>query len=592
MICNRNRMGRTIRRVTPLLSAIVAMAALTSDPADARRRHHHARVESSHHHAKSEESREPSHNEPRYADIVVDVNSAEVLHESAADSLRHPASLTKIMTLYLLFEQLEAGRIKLTAPLHVSEHASSQAPTKLGLKAGQTIEVEDAIKAIVTESANDMAVVVAETIGGDEDSFARLMTRKAHALGMTRTVYVNASGLPAEEQLTTARDQALLGRAIQERFPTYYRFFATATFHYHGRSMRNHNHLLGNVAGVDGIKTGYTQSSGFNLVTSVRRGNRHIVAVVLGGASGGARDARMRALIEQHIAEASTRRTAAMVAETGDAAAPRPKTRTATTEPATHEPAAHGPNEPVTRGLKADTTAAIAPRPGSAEPIQPIPVRTINVRPHEVQTAAIAPLVLSAPQSTVAPQWAARLPQPAPPPAPPAAPAPAQLASASSEPVQLPPPAPRPGLLGTLPVRSAALAPMPEAAPAAPPPQRPAAAASLVAQAFAAPAVETETPAAAAAETTAAASAHSRAHGDWMIQVGAFPDEEQAKERLKSAQSMAQSLLVHAEGFTEKVMKGSKELYRARFAGLDKDGAEAACHYFKRNDIACIPLKN
>jgi D-alanyl-D-alanine carboxypeptidase len=348
--------------------------------------------------------------------------------------------------------------------------------------------------------------------------------------------------------------------------------------------MRNHNHLLGNVAGVDGIKTGYTQSSGFNLVTSVRRGNRHIVAVVLGGASGGARDARMRALIEQHIAEAASHRTAAMIAETGDAAAPRPKTHTATTEPAPH-----GPNEPLTRSLKSDTTAAIAPRPGSAEPIQPIPVRTINVRPHEVKTAAIAPLVVSAPQSTVAPQWAARSPQPAAPPAP----LPAQLASASSEPMQLPPPAPRPGLLGTLPVRSAALAPMPEIAP--PPPARPAAAASLMAHAMAAPAVETETqtppPAAAAAETTAAP-VHSRAHGDWMIQVGAFPDEEQAKERLKSAQSMAQSLLVHAEGFTEKVMKGSKELYRARFAGLDKDGAEAACHYFKRNDIACISLKN
>ncbi|MGA2126970.1 MAG: D-alanyl-D-alanine carboxypeptidase [Xanthobacteraceae bacterium] len=569
-------MGRTIRRVTPLLSAIVAIAALTSDPADARHRHHHARVESSHHHAKSEPSREASHNEPRYADIVVDANSGDVLHESAADSLRHPASLTKIMTLYLLFEQLEAGRIKLTTPLHVSEHASSQAPTKLGLKAGQSIEVEDAIKAIVTESANDMAVVVAETIGGDEDSFARLMTRKAHTLGMTRTVYVNASGLPAEEQLTTARDQAMLGRAIQERFPTYYRFFATATFHYHGRSMRNHNHLLGNVAGVDGIKTGYTQSSGFNLVTSVRRGNRHIVAVVLGGASGGARDARMRALIEQHIAEASSHRTAAIIAETEDAAAPRPKTATA-------EPAPGRPNEALTRSLKSDTTAAIAPRPGSAEPIQPIPVRTINVRPHEVKTAAIAPLVLSAPQSTVAPQWAARSPQPAAPPAP----LPAQLASA--EPLQLPPPAPRPGLLGTLPVRSAALAPMPEFAPPAPPPARPAAAASLMAHAMAAPAVETETQApAAAAETTA----RGRARGDWMIQVGAFPDEGQAKERLKSAQSLAQSLLVHAEGFTEKVMKGSKELYRARFVGLDKDAAEAACHYFKRNDIACISLKN
>ena len=171
---------------------------------------------------------------------------------------------------------------------------------------GQTIAVEDAIRALVTKSANDVAVVVAEAIGGDEDTFARMMTRKARALGMARTVYTNASGLPDDDQITTARDQATLGRAIQDRFPRYYRYFATPSFVYRGHAMRNHNKLLGRVEGVDGIKTGYTRASGFNLVSSVRRGNRHIVAVVLGGASGGARDARMRGLIEQHIASAAT----------------------------------------------------------------------------------------------------------------------------------------------------------------------------------------------------------------------------------------------------------------------------------------------
>jgi D-alanyl-D-alanine carboxypeptidase len=195
---------------------------------------------------------------PPTASIVVDGNSGAVLQASNPDALRHPASLTKIMTLYLLFERLEAGKIKLDSPLKVSEHASEQAPTKLGLKPGQTIAVEDAIKAIVTKSANDAAVAVAENLGGDEGHFAKLMTQKARDLGMTRTTYTNASGLPDDDQITTARDQALLGRLIQKRFPRYYKYFSTETFVYHGETLRNHNHLLGAIEGVDGIKTGFT----------------------------------------------------------------------------------------------------------------------------------------------------------------------------------------------------------------------------------------------------------------------------------------------------------------------------------------------
>jgi D-alanyl-D-alanine carboxypeptidase len=260
---------------------------------------------------------------PPYAAIVVDDKSGAVLHEANADEPRHPASLTKIMTLYLLFEQLEAGNLKLDSQLPVSAFAALRPPTKLGLKAGQTLAVEDAIKGLVTKSANDAAVVVSEAIGGSEEEFAKLMTAKAHALGMVDTTYVNASGLPAEEQITTARDQAILGHAIQHRFPDYYRYFATPSFRYRNTEMRNHNALLGNVKGVDGIKTGYTEASGYNLVTSTRRDERHIVAVVLGGTSNAARDARMRQLIEQHIVLASTQRTAPIIVElNGEAAAP------------------------------------------------------------------------------------------------------------------------------------------------------------------------------------------------------------------------------------------------------------------------------
>ena len=186
------------------------------------------------------------------------------------------------MTLYLLFERLESGKMKLDTEMPVSEHAADQDPTKLDLRPGSTIRVEDAIKGLVTRSANDAAVVIAETIGGSEDEFAKMMTRKARALGMSRTVYRNASGLPNDEQVTTARDQATLGRAIQDRFPRYYRYFSTTAFRFRGQTITNHNHLLGSVDGVDGIKTGYTRSSGFNLVTSMHRGNRFLVGVVHG----------------------------------------------------------------------------------------------------------------------------------------------------------------------------------------------------------------------------------------------------------------------------------------------------------------------
>ena len=250
-----------------------------------------------------------------YADIVVDANSGAVLHATNPDARRHPASLTKIMTLYLLFEQLEAGKLKLDSALKVSAEASTQAPTKLGLKPGTTLAVEDAIKGMVTRSANDAAVVVAEAIAGSESDFAKLMTRKAQALGMKGTVYKNASGLPDDNQVTTARDQSILGRAIQERFPRYYKYFSTRSFTFRGQSIANHNRLLGKVEGVDGIKTGYINASGFNLVTSVHRGNRYLVAVVMGGGSGASRDARMRELINEKIVQASIKRTAPMVAE-------------------------------------------------------------------------------------------------------------------------------------------------------------------------------------------------------------------------------------------------------------------------------------
>jgi D-alanyl-D-alanine carboxypeptidase len=258
--------------------------------------------------------------QPPYADIVIDDNSGQVLHDMNADEPRHPASLTKVMTLYLLFEQLDAGALKLDTLLPISAKAALEPPTKLGLKAGQTITVEDAIGGIVTRSANDAAVVVSEALGGSEEEFAKLMTGKARALGMANTTYVNASGLPDDDQITTARDQATLGRAIHDRFPSYYSYFSVVNYRYHGKDLHNHNSLLGQLEGVDGIKTGYTEASGYNLALSVRRAKKCVVAVVLGGTSNSERDAHMRKLIEDYIPQASTLRTAPL---TGEQAAPR-----------------------------------------------------------------------------------------------------------------------------------------------------------------------------------------------------------------------------------------------------------------------------
>jgi D-alanyl-D-alanine carboxypeptidase len=607
------------------------------------------------------------------------------------------------MTLYLLFEQLEAGKFKLDSPLKVSAEAAGQTPTKLGLKPGSTLAVEDAIKGMVTRSANDAAVVVAEAIAGSEDDFAKLMTHKAQALGMKNTVYKNASGLPDDNQVTTARDQSTLGRAIQERFPRYYKYFSIRSFTFRGESISNHNHLLGKVEGVDGIKTGYINASGFNLVTSVHRGNRYLVAVVMGGSSGGSRDAKMRDLISEKIAQASTKRTAPMVAEaTGTpdfkpepmvvtkaeakpepkavakaepkpdskpepmvVTKPEPKVAAAKVEPK-EEPKAEAKAEsrfavasatslPVRFNLSAApaepaamrSEPAAAPTPtqarvvaGSTEPIRPVLVKTLTVKAG-VRTASLAPLHVASPAAEPQPAAAAT---PAPTPvaaakAEPAAPPPAPVTAAKSEP-SAPPPAPvaaakpepsaPPAPVAAAKPEPAAAAPevatKPEPAtapstpaitakgePAAPPTMAVAAAkpepaaeppAAAVPSASPAPVAAAAPPAPAApaakaaptkptAKPAAAAPAAKPQHKPgWMIQVGAYPAEQAAKQRLSTVQTKASKILTGAEAFTETIDKGGTTYYRARFAGLDKDKAEAACKYLKKNDVECVTIKN
>ena len=235
----------------------------------------------------------------KYASIIIDSNSLEILHARKIDDARFPASLTKMMTLYLTFDALEMGVLTLNEPMHVSRNAVRTPPVKLGLIAGRTISVEQAILALTVRSANDVAVVFAERLGGSVDKFAMQMNAKAKALGMEATIFKNPHGLPDSAQVTTARDMAKLAQALLKNHRKYYPYFSARTFTYQGRTYKNHNALLGKVEGVDGFKTGFTNGSGYNLVLSAKRDGHRIIAVVLGGASGKSRDRHMSDLIER-----------------------------------------------------------------------------------------------------------------------------------------------------------------------------------------------------------------------------------------------------------------------------------------------------
>jgi D-alanyl-D-alanine carboxypeptidase len=485
---------------------------------------------------------------PPSASIVVDAKTGKILQGENIDAPRIPASITKVMSLYLLFEQMDRGRISLDTPLTVSSYAASQPPTKLGLRPGSTIDVDDAIKAMVTLSANDVSVVVAENVAGSEEAFAQMMTRKARELGMSSTAFYNPHGLPHDPpNITTARDLSILGRAIQDRFPKYFAYFETRSFQYGKRTIRGHNRLLGKVEGVDGIKTGYTRLSGFNLLTSVNTASRSIVAVVLGGRSGASRDQKMASLVDDHLPRAyAGARIAPPVVEgsaqptmVAEAPAPRP------VEPA-----------PAQAPIRVASATPDAPMAQATTP-QPAPER----KPLDLNT--LRPVVASAtgasstttPSSTSSVRW--------------------QKGQAP------------------LPLNAQAYAALPpQAAPAQIPASQKAA---LVAKIEAAP-VE---PAPAAAAPTKTASlkveapetkkAERPAVTGWVIQLGATDDESKAKEMLDTARSRFGKLLRKAAPFTEKVTVDGSTLYRARFSGFsESDDAAKACKQLKKSGVNCF----
>ena len=513
------------RKTWALIGIAASVAVAVASPADAARR-----------------KAKPSGGgySPLAASIVVDSKTGKVLQGENIDEPRIPASITKVMSLYLLLEQLERGRMRLDTPLTVSSYAASQPPTKLGVRPGSTIDVDDAIKAMVTLSANDVSVVVAENIAGSEDAFATMMTRKARELGMSSTAFYNPHGLPNEPpNITTARDLAVLGRAIQDRFPKYFAYFQTRSFQYGSRTIRGHNRLLGKVEGVDGIKTGYTRLSGFNLLTSVNTDTRSIVAVVLGGRSGASRDQKMASLIDSNLPRAyagnrSTPIVEAAPALVAEAPAPRP------VEPA-----------PVTVPVRVASAVPQAPVAQAATP-QAAPER------RALDLNALRPVVASAagasstttPSSTSTVRWQK---------GPEGLPANAQAYAAL--PAQIPA-SQKAALQAKIEPKAV------EPAPAAP--------------ATKTAALKTETP------KTDAVEAKKIVNG-WVIQLGATDDEDKAKAMLDSARGRFGNVLGKASPFTEKVTVDGTTLYRARFSGFsESNDAANACKLLKKGGMNCF----
>ncbi|HEV2365220.1 MAG TPA: D-alanyl-D-alanine carboxypeptidase family protein [Caulobacteraceae bacterium] len=321
---------------------------------------------------------------PKYAAIVMDANTGEVLFDKRADEVRYPASLTKIMTLYLTFQALASGRLHTYDRIVVSPLAAAQSPTKLGLRAGETISVENAMHGMAVHSANDMAVAMAERIGGTESRFAEMMTAEAQRLGMTHTRYVNANGLPDSRQVTSARDIAILVRAVLRDYPQYYHYFSDEEFTYAGRTYYNTNHLLGRMPGVDGLKTGFTNAAGFNLAASAVRNGHRLIAVELGGPSGGWRNENVEELLLAGF-DAEDRRDrgqGVMLAQNAFTVAPY---RTA----ARAQPAAAQPNDPIDVILTGATArpASMALLPSVVQAVRPgmlmaqLPGRPGSMRP-------------------------------------------------------------------------------------------------------------------------------------------------------------------------------------------------------------------
>lgn len=510
----------------------------------------------------------------KFAGIVVDAKSGKVLYESSANAARYPASVTKVMTLYVLFQELAAGNITLKTKFTVSKYAAAAVPTKLGIRAGSTITVENAIKALVTISANDVARVIAENISGSESAFAKRMTSTARALGMSNTTYRNASGLPDKGQVTTVADQAVLGIAVYQHFPKYYDYFQTKSFSYGKRTYGNHNRLLGN-NGVDGIKTGYTNASGFNLLTAARADGRHIVVAGFGFDSSGARDSKVRELVKKYLPKSRTGGylDVAMI--------PQPGRKGATVMVASADPKPVTPAPYPSFRLGGGTIAVTAK-------LQPVEAAQL---PDQIIVAAIA---ASAPRPTARPadlgfdeavQAANTL-----------ATRPTIGSIAAQE---------RPldvigAWLSDTFSLGAAPAPLGQTAPSAPllPPVgigeegRPIDLMTSGSIGHSAPAVVQEQAPPAPLQVAAVAEVPQVVSGGWIVQIGAAPTEGGANSLISDASSRVGDL-GGFRPYVERFEKNGQVFFRARFAGFGgREDAAGVCSELKKAKMSCLAMQS
>lgn len=478
-----------------------------------------------------------------YAGIVVDAKTGKTLYSRSADATRYPASVAKVMTLYVLFQELEAGNLKLSSRLNVSKHAAAAVPTKLGLRAGSTISVEDAIKSLVTLSANDMARVIAENISGTESQFAVRMTRTAKSLGMNNTTYRNASGLPDSRQITTVRDQSRLAIAIYQHFPKYYEYFQTTSFKYGSRSYGNHNRLLGK-NGVDGIKTGFIRAAGYNLMTAARKNDRHIVVIAFGFESGASRNAKVASLVSANLSKA---RRGSYYAQARIAKPRANGTIRVAAVPVTPMP------RPANRGGPVPLVAVAAP----AKPLPP--AATVAVALSTAPAPEPRPIELLPATAVAATQ---------------------QLASVESG---APRPQPKPdNIVGAWISETLSLEPNNQRTGVLLPPAR----------------IGTNTPATAAPTPatidllTSGSVEEPATVTAWIVQVGASHNETGAESLLVDAVSK-QSDLTNFRSFVEPTKKNGQTFYRARFAGFgDRSQALDVCNKLKQQKMSCLAMQS
>jgi D-alanyl-D-alanine carboxypeptidase len=502
---------------------------------------------------------------PAFSAITVDASTGKIIYSENIDAKRYPASLTKVMTLYLMFQEIEAGRMSFSTPMKVSKLAAAQQPSKLGLRVGSTITARNAMFALITKSANDAAMVVAEHIGGSQEGFAERMTRQARAMGMTRTKFTNPNGLPDKRQVTTARDMATLGLRIQRDFPKYYKHFATRSFKYGKRKYRNHNRLLGKLKGVDGIKTGYTRASGFNLLSSRTLGTRSLVAVVIGGRSGRSRNAFMTKILKRDLRKASRgSKKIAMVAGNppgynASAAARASKINKAKSEPPSDTDSRFVPIPREKPDLEQTDNAQLAKLASAyehtipaADPVGALvalnPQPTVSQEAHSAVTANGVTF-----KAVVVPSTANKRDS-------------LMVADASGFPA-------KPVEAGK--DQSRIL---------------PSARQVLQAPVQTVSVSEAQAAAASYEDQTGQQRTGSTHQTSWNIQIGAFPTREGARDRLAAAKTSQVAELRKATPFLMPVAKNGNTLYRARFSGLNKKQAARACRQLKRAGVGCFPL--